>query len=93
MELDNFLNDNYLILKLLYDNQVIVFGEEVIPITQNDVCEKLGFSKNKIYKIFQNFQQDGILICHSKGKYSLTNKAKYIIEEIEKIKEYYKEDI
>lgn len=82
MQMDLFLNDNYKLLKLLYDNQSVVLDKRVIPLTQAEICAALGMSKVKVNSMFVEFQKEGLLIQESRGKYSLTDIAETIVNSI-----------
>lgn len=85
MQMDMFLNDNYRLLKLLYDNQTVVLDRKVIPLTQEEVCSVLKMSKVKINSMFVELQKEGLLVQESRGKYSLSPTSDYIIKNIEQI--------
>lgn len=85
MKMDMFLNDNYKILKLMYNNQAIVLNENIVPLTQAKICSELKMSKMKVNAIFVEFQKEQFLIQETRGKYSLTDKARFVVESIEKI--------
>lgn len=40
-----FMNDNYKLLKLMYDNQTTVLNKKVVPLTQLELSSELNFSK------------------------------------------------
>lgn len=85
MSVNELVNDNYIILKILYENQVTILNKKQIPITQLDVAKALGFSKNKVYSIFKMLRRNGYIQSDKKGKYELTDKAVYIVENLNKI--------
>ena len=55
MKINDLVNDNFIILKTMYDNQVTVLNEKQIPLTQIQIAEALGYSKNKVYATFNTF--------------------------------------
>ena len=85
MDIKDFTNDNFIILKTLYDNQVTVLNEKQIPVSQIELAEALGFSKNKMYSVFKMLQEKGYVEAISKGKYRLTDRAVVIVETIAKL--------
>lgn len=87
MSVIELVNDNYIVLKVLYDNQVTVLGETQIPLTQLDIGKSLGFSKNKVYSIFKTLQKQGYIETAKRGKYRLTDSAIVIIEDIKRLEE------
>jgi len=85
MKVNDLVNDNYIILKILYENQVTVLNKKQIPITQLDIAKALGFSKNKVYSIFKMLRMNGYIESDKRGKYELTDRAVYIVENLDKI--------
>lgn len=83
--LELFVNDNYKLLKLLYDNQTVILGEKVVPLRQIEIANTLGFSKMKTNAIFVKLQEQGLIKQEARGKYTLTEKAEKIVKYIEKI--------
>ena len=61
MKINDFLNDNFIILKTMYDNQVTVLNETQIPLSQIQIADALGYSKNKVYSVFKKLQQEGYI--------------------------------
>lgn len=41
MKINDFLNDNFIILKIMYDNQVTVLNETQIPLSQIQIADAL----------------------------------------------------
>lgn len=64
MKINDFLNDNFIILKTMYDNQVTVLNETQIPLSQIQIADALGYSKNKVYSVFKKLQQEGYINCN-----------------------------
>ena len=85
MQMEMFLNDNYKLLKLLYDNQTTILDKKVVPLTQEEVCSVLNMSKVKVNSMFVEFQKGGLLVQETRGKYSLTDTADTIIINIEQL--------
>lgn len=89
--LDDLINDNARVLLILYNNQVNVRDKNIIPLSQIDIAEETGFSKNKVYSIFSTLQKNNYIKTISKGKYQLTEKSNVIIKTLisadKKIKE------
>ncbi len=83
--LELFVNDNYKLLKLLYDNQTVILGEKVVPLRQIEIANTLGFSKMKTNAIFVKLQEQELIKQEARGKYTLTEKAEKIVKYIEKI--------
>ncbi len=85
MGVKDFTNDNFAILKTLYDNQVTILNETQIPVTQLELAHALGFSKNKMYAIFKMLQEKGYVEAIGKSKYRLSDSAIAIVETINKL--------
>lgn len=83
--LELFVNDNYKLLKLLYDNQTVILGEKVVPLRQIEIANTLGYSKMKTNAIFVKLQEQELIKQEARGKYILTKKAEKIVKYIEKI--------
>lgn len=80
-----FVNDNYRILKFLYDNQIVILNKKVIPLTQIEIANELNFSKMKVNAVFLTMQEQELIKREGKGKYSLTEKAEHVVNCIEQI--------
>lgn len=85
MNTNDFMNDNFIILKMMYDNQVTVLNEIQIPLSQIQIADALGYSKNKVYSVFKTLQQEGYVQAINKGKYRLSDTSIVIIETMEKL--------
>lgn len=82
MKMETFINDNYRLLKFLYDNQTVVLDKKIIPLTQLQISEQLEISKGKTNAIFKELIDSGFLIQEVRGKYVLSDSASVIIEGI-----------
>ena len=80
-----FMNDNYKLLKLMYDNQTTVLNKKVVPLTQMELSSELKFSKMKTNALFVELQKEGYIVQETRGKYSLSDKAELIIKGIEQL--------
>lgn len=89
--MDLFVNDNYKLLKLMYDNQTVILNKRVVPLTQKEISSALNFSKMKTNAIFVELQNTGLIIQETRGKYSLTDIANEIIEGVCKLDKRVKE--
>ncbi len=85
MEIDLFTNDNYRLLKLLYDNQTTVLEKRVVPLTQGEISEALGMSKAKVNIMFGYLQERGFVALESRGKYVVLEKGAVVIEDINEL--------
>lgn len=86
-----FTNDNYKLLKLMHDNQTVVLGKRVVPLTQMEIAQTLNFSKMKTNAIFVELQKAGLITQETRGKYSLTDISNEIIDGICKLDKRVKE--
>lgn len=80
-----FMNDNYKLLKLMYDNQTTVLNKKVVPLTQLELSSELNFSKMKTNALFVELQKEGLIVQETMGKYSLTVRSETIIKGIEQL--------
>lgn len=81
-----FTNDNYRVLKMMYDNQAVLLGKKVVPLTQGEISNELSFSKMKTNSIFVELQKEGFIVLETRGKYLLTEQAEQVIRKIESVK-------
>jgi len=86
INLIDFTNDKYKILKCLYDNQIKVKNVKYIVLSQQELADILHFSKNKTNKIIQELKKDNFIDSYNniKGKYIITDKGNKVVEIIEK---------
>lgn len=84
MKMDMFVNDNYRLLKFLYDNQTEVLNEIIIPLSQTQISENLGISKGKVNAIMKELIDSGYILSEVRGKYRLSDASATIIKCIKK---------
>ena len=53
INLVDFTNDKYKLLKFLYDNKIEIKNNKYIVLSQQEIADSLHFSKNKTNKIMQ----------------------------------------
>lgn len=83
--LEYFANENYKILKFLYEKQIQVKKECYINLSQQEIADMLQFSKLKTNKIMQELREKGFINYESKRrKYSITTNGYKVIELIQK---------
>lgn len=87
--IESITNNNYRVLKLLSDNQVELNGVKFTALTQAEIAELLGLSKVTINAIMKDLQEKDLVkpFLNRKGRYSLTDKATTIIDDMEKLQE------
>lgn len=83
MIIEYFANDKYRVLSCMAERQISVNGNMVIKLSQQEIADMLQLSKVKVNGIIAELKADGLLIQQSsKGKYSLTDKAKAMLNEM-----------
>lgn len=82
--LEYFGNDNYKVLKFLYDIQIPIENteEKYIFLSQQEIANIIHFSKTKINAIMQDLKRKGFIDNYKKkrGKYIITDIGKQVIE-------------
>lgn len=82
--LEYFGNDNYKVLKFLYDIQIPIENteEKYIYLSQQEIANIIRFSKTKINAIMQELKRKGFIDNYNKkrGKYIITDIGKQVIE-------------
>ena len=86
INLVNFTNNKYKILKFLYDNQIEIKNKKYVVLSQQEIADSLHFSKNKTNKIIRELKQDNFIDSYNntKGTYVITDKENKVISVIEK---------
>ena len=86
INLVDFTNDKYKLLKFLYDNQIKIKNNKYIALSQQEIADSLHFSKNKTNKIMQELKKDNFIdtFKNTKGKYIVSNKGNKVISVIER---------
>lgn len=83
-KLEYFANDNYKVLKFLYDIQIPIekTEEKYIFLSQQEIANIIHFSKTKINAIMQELREKGFIDNYNKkrGKYIITDIGKQVIE-------------
>lgn len=83
MIIEYFANDKYRVLSCMADRQISVNDNMVIKLSQQEIADMLQLSKVKVNGIIAELKTDGLLIQQSsKGKYSLTDKANAMLNEM-----------
>ena len=82
INLVDFTNDKYKLLKFLYDNQIEIKNNKYIALSQQEIADSLHFSKNKTNKIMQELKKDNFIntFNNTKGKYIVSDKGNKVIE-------------
>lgn len=84
--LEYFGNDNYKVLKFLYDNQIQVKDEYYIVLSQQEIADMVNFSKLKTNGIMQELREKGFIANYEnkRRKYVITDIGYKVIEEMKK---------
>lgn len=83
MIIEYFANDKYKVLSCMAERQISLNGNLIIKLSQQEIADMLQFSKVKVNSIIAELKTDGLLVQQSsKGKYSLTDKAKAMLDEM-----------
>ena len=83
--LEYFANDNYKVLKFLYNNQIQVKDEYYIVLSQQEIADIVNFSKLKTNGIIQDLREKGFIANYEnkRRKYIITEKSNKTINIIE----------
>ena len=86
MNLAFFSNDRYRILLCMADRQIEVNGKTIVPLSQQDIADVVQLSKKKVNVIIGELKKNGYILQQSstRGKYSLTEKALGVIDQIQR---------
>ena len=82
INLVDFTNDKYKLLKFLYDNQIEIKNNKYTVLSQQEIADSLHFSKNKTNKIMQELKKDNFIntFNNTKGKYIVSDKGNKVVE-------------
>lgn len=85
-KLEYFANDNYKVLKFLYDNQIQVKDEYYIVLSQQEIADMVNFSKLKTNGIMQELREKGFIANYEnkRRKYIITDIGYKVIELMQK---------
>ena len=84
--IENITNNNYRLLAYLYDS---ADRNNCVRITQNEVCEAMGLTRNTIVGILNNLKDFGYITQDEKhiSKYRITDIGVKIVEKVRKVDE------
>ena len=74
MEQDFFMDDRFIVLKILYENQVTIGENQFTPVTQEELANLAQFSKAKVNKLLNELMDGEYVIMFNgiKGRYQIT---------------------
>ena len=86
MSLEFFSNDRYRILQCMLERQIEVKGQNIVPLSQQNIADVVQLSKKKVNTIIGELKESGYIQQQSstRGKYLLTNKAVHAVAKIQK---------
>ncbi len=73
------------LLIAMYDNQMMVNGKHVMPLTQVELAEMLNTNKTTINLLFKEYKADKLLE-KDKGRYYLTDVAVEVVKKLKSVK-------
>jgi predicted transcriptional regulator len=78
------MNDKYLILKILKENQIKIKEETYVSLSQQEIADLAHFSKQKTNKIINELIDNDYasLFNNIRGKYCLTLKGDKVIDAV-----------
>ena len=84
--LEYFANDNYKVLKVLYDNKIQVKDKCYVALSQQEIADMVNFSKLKTNGIMQELREKGFIANYEnkRRKYVLTDIGYKVIELMKK---------
>lgn len=86
MNLEFFSNDRYKILQCMFDRQIEIGGQSVVPLSQQNIADVVQLSKKKVNTIIGELKINGYIRQQSpkRGKYLLTDIAIQVVTKIQK---------
>lgn len=86
--MDLFLNNNYLILKIIKENEICVKKEKYLSLSQQELADIIHISKYKLNKQLNILIENKYVEKHhnKNGKYALTKKSNDLLRKIDGIK-------
>lgn len=87
MKLEQFANDKYKILKVVFDNEIKVNSDAYTNLNQQEIADIAKFSKKKVNILVNELINDGFLEKFNdlRGKYKLTAEGIKVISLMQNI--------
>lgn len=80
--------DRYRVLTILHKNMAVLANRTtMVPLTQAEIGQQARFGKHKMTEILQDLQDIGLVLCLTKGRYALTQRAIYLIDQMNEIEQ------
>lgn len=81
MKLEQFANDKYKILKIVFDNEIKVNKDTYTNLNQQEIADIAKFSKKKVNILVNELINDGFLEKFNdlRGKYKLTAEGEKVV--------------
>lgn len=82
VNLVDFSNDKYVILKILSEHLIRVGDAQFAPLSQIEIAILAGFSKPKANQLMQELVNEGYVApyCGMRGKYVVTKDGCYVLD-------------
>lgn len=81
-----FLNDNFIVLKIMSDNQTIIKGKRYVPLAQKDIADIADFGLNKVQGIVSMLIKWGYVeTTELKGRYVITKAGGDVLDALMKV--------
>ena len=81
-----FLNDNFIVLKIMSDNQTIIKGKRYVPLAQKDIADIADFGLNKVQGIVSMLIKWGYVeTTELKGRYIITKAGSDVLDALMKV--------
>ena len=81
-----FLNDNFIVLKIMSDNQTIIKGKRYVPLAQKDIADIADFGLNKVQGIVSMLIKWGYVeTTELKGRYVITKAGADVLDALMKV--------
>lgn len=85
--IDLITNDYYKTLMIIYNNQITVDNKTYCPLSQEEIANKIGVSRNTMGAIIRNLRKENIIYCieGQTKKYFLDESVISALKKINKI--------
>lgn len=75
-----FTSNQYKILEIMYDNSILVEGQNICPLCQKDISSLMDMNRMTVNQMIQELKVDGYIISEGRQRYRLSEYARRIIE-------------